>query len=112
MYYYHLIFFFFSDTAPTEIYTLSLHDASSDLAGWSLQPCRRWRSSRDIPPRSCPWPVRRRDRKSTRLNSSHGSISYAVFRLKKQTLRRLVPSGLHDAMEMYGRQEQSDTTHR
>src|SRR3989337_4141627 len=62
--------FFFNDTAPTEIYTLSLHDA---LPIWS-HPGGRSR----LCGRSCgagPF----RDRKSTRLNSSHGSISYAVF---------------------------------
>src|SRR5580698_10739637 len=66
-------FFFFNDTATTEIYTLSLHDA--------LPICHRRRAVR--PPRRChPWPVT--DRKSTRLNSSHMSISYAVFCLKKK----------------------------
>src|SRR3712207_9050051 len=88
-------FFFFNDTATTEIYTLSLHDA--------LPICR---------PRLLPWPHRAsldvssryigarddeggdvlefailgllQDRKSTRLNSSHANISYAVFCLKKK----------------------------
>src|SRR6476660_10103805 len=68
-------FFFFNDTATTEIYTLSLHDALpiSSGAGPSAARTRRW-SPR--PPR--------RDRKSTRLNSSHQIISYAVFCLKKK----------------------------
>src|SRR5712664_4648150 len=68
--------FFFNDTATTEIYTLSLHDAL---------PISRARS------RPSPFSVichryspRRRDRKSTRLNSSHDQISYAVFCLKKK----------------------------
>src|SRR6266850_5116179 len=66
-------FFFFNDTATTEIYTLSLHDA---LPIW---PCTTRRP---------PWARRCRsmptDRKSTRLNSSHLVISYAVFCLKKK----------------------------
>src|SRR5260221_1868567 len=73
-------FFFFNDTATTEIYTLSLHDA--------------------LPICSCAWCARsgltvergirhsffncETDRKSTRLNSSHTVISYAVFCLKKK----------------------------
>src|SRR2546422_9896691 len=71
-------FFFFNDTATTEIYTLSLHDA--------LPICARVRRPLRRAPR-----VRARaacqghgDRKSTRLNSSHGYISYAVFCLKKK----------------------------
>src|SRR5256885_5248501 len=78
-------FFFFNDTATTEIYTLSLHDA--------LPICRRrggrrrWhRGGREARSRA----FRRRrvpqDRKSTRLNSSHLVISYAVFCLKKKRL--------------------------
>src|SRR2546426_8551626 len=81
-------FFFFNDTATTEIYTLSLHDAlpicskpsSAKLFGsWTCLTGRR----------ICePFPVCReigwRDRKSTRLNSSHLVISYAVFCLKKK----------------------------
>src|SRR5690242_21501320 len=68
-------FFFFNDTAPTEIYTLSLHDALPiSLRGASTW-CECARPSPD---------PRRRDRKSTRLNSSHMSISYAVFCLKKK----------------------------
>src|SRR5947209_9540335 len=84
---FYLFFFFFNDTATTEIYTLSLHDAlpildsrlSDDLrsekdllaaAQQSFQPA-------DL------------DRKSTRLNSSHANISYAVFCLKKKNLHRI-----------------------
>src|SRR5690348_17698782 len=77
-------FFFFNDTATTEIYTLSLHDAlpisaSSPTYTLKVSPVcwsatRKASSSRS----SC------RDRKSTRLNSSHPSISYAVFCLKKK----------------------------
>src|SRR3970040_2714232 len=68
--------FFFNDTATTEIYTLSLHDAlpispspstSRQYSSWTILIC-----------------CSPRDRKSTRLNSSHRCISYAVFCLKKQ----------------------------
>src|SRR6266478_8155406 len=69
--------FFFNDTATTEIYTLSLHDAlpiavvPSSVSPSSMNGARRERH-------------RDRDRKSTRLNSSHSQISYAVFCLKKK----------------------------
>src|SRR5574339_1086024 len=69
-------FFFFNDTATTEIYTLSLHDALP------ISPRRRSPRPR-IPPSLRP-PSRSVDRKSTRLNSSHQAISYAVFCLKKK----------------------------
>src|SRR5215813_636412 len=69
-------FFFFNDTATTEIYTLSLHDA--------LPICRAI-SNRGRPPcRSAGAGFGASDRKSTRLNSSHVRISYAVFCLKKK----------------------------
>src|SRR5690348_18220259 len=72
-------FFFFNDTATTEIYTLSLHDA---LPIWATK------SFSLIPGKSAAGSVMssrmRGDRKSTRLNSSHPSISYAVFCLKKK----------------------------
>src|SRR2546430_12291152 len=74
--------FFFNDTATTEIYTLSLHDAlpiSSLLS-----------RNRDASPYRPPLLRARidspRDRKSTRLNSSHSQISYAVFCLKKKKI--------------------------
>src|SRR5215813_14395007 len=74
--------FFFNDTATTEIYTLSLHDAlpirSSKVAGRYLRASTRY----PAPCRSGVAP--RSDRKSTRLNSSHVRISYAVFCLKKK----------------------------
>src|SRR6266568_7514309 len=69
------LFFFFNDTATTEIYTLSLHDVLPICLQTSLPP-PRWSPSCC----SCSRP----DRKSTRLNSSHSSISYAVFCLKKK----------------------------
>src|SRR5438876_3016848 len=82
--------FFFNDPATAEIYTLSLHDALPI----STAP-HRARSIRlpTAPPKispseSCPSQPEAgsiRDRKSTRLNSSHPSISYAVFCLKKKT---------------------------
>src|SRR6266704_5581415 len=70
--------FFFNDTAPTEIYTLSLHDAlpiqpAHDGIGHGCPGC---------PDGGGP---QRPDRKSTRLNSSHVSISYAVFCLNNKT---------------------------
>src|SRR2546430_12017612 len=92
-----LIFFFFNDTATTEIYTLSLHDALPI----SVPPGR-------VPgpdaPRGVPRQVRpgdddagryqpgdrQQDRKSTRLNSSHSQISYAVFCLKKKKKDRKI----------------------
>src|SRR6266853_3883198 len=69
------LFFFFNDTATTEIYTLSLHDA--------LPIC----SAPIVAAGRCGGPTPTRceaDRKSTRLNSSHSQISYAVFCLKKK----------------------------
>src|SRR2546422_3222148 len=74
-------FFFFNDTATTEIYTLSLHDALPI----SSAPRPRRCAPRGLRPEACPTPSPPdRDRKSTRLNSSHGYISYAVFCLKKK----------------------------
>src|SRR6202034_4876540 len=72
-----LFFFFFNDTATTEIYPLSLHDA---LPIFHLA-----RADRRIPAERDSLEAARPvgDRKSTRLNSSHSSISYAVFCLKK-----------------------------
>src|SRR5947208_7537450 len=73
-------FFFFNDTAPTEIYTLSLHDALPISHGNSLRALVKHLdgiSDADIAGLNI-------DRKSTRLNSSHQIISYAVFCLKKK----------------------------
>src|SRR2546430_6004901 len=74
-------FFFFNDTATTEIYTLSLHDALPILRKLSKsgRPTDRL-DMRILTALS----ERGRDRKSTRLNSSHSQISYAVFCLKKK----------------------------
>src|SRR2546422_8468551 len=86
-----LDFFFFNDTATTEIYTLSLHDALPILAIPDERPPRREpKVALPLLTSSLPAasryraPIERRDRKSTRLNSSHGYISYAVFCLKKK----------------------------
>src|SRR3989337_1562184 len=69
---------FFNDTATTEIYSLSLHDALPISGPPAAAPGEGAPgSARGRPPRP-------RDRKSTRLNSSHGSISYAVFCLKNK----------------------------
>src|SRR2546422_10538333 len=79
-----LSFFFFNDTATTEIYTLSLHDALPI----SLRSRRRSVSRVRQEGGRLATAARARgavaDRKSTRLNSSHGYISYAVFCLKKK----------------------------
>src|SRR5256885_16716719 len=87
----YLFFFFFNDTATTEIYTLSLHDALPICAAPHLAAAAtladrkpaffmmsRWRVS------SLARKSTKADRKSTRLNSSHLVISYAVFCLKKK----------------------------
>src|SRR2546426_8400095 len=76
-----LFFFFFNDTATTEIYTLSLHDALP-VSGSRRRGDRRAHRLHRGAGQSAASPVR--DRKSTRLNSSHLVISYAVFCLKKK----------------------------
>src|SRR5438309_4404771 len=85
-------FFFFNDTATTEIYTLSLHDALPifhdfqqfllivGLLALLIAGIGILNAMQSI--------LAMRDRKSTRLNSSHSSISYAVFCLKKKTRSR------------------------
>src|SRR5256885_12626524 len=74
-------FFFFNDTATTEIYTLSLHDA---LPISAVRRVRRSDNRRGAEEESAERRKRHDgDRKSTRLNSS-GYISYAVFCLKKK----------------------------
>src|SRR3712207_7765008 len=89
--------FFFNDAATTEIYALSLHDALPICSKIGTPPvahtrARAWPGSGPEPfagwgtPISvivCP-PFSSVDRKSTRLNSSHANISYAVFCLKKK----------------------------
>src|SRR5437899_9127599 len=71
--------FFFNDTATTAIYTLSLHDALPIFHFPLIEPNVRYLRIRLSDRHSC-----FRDRKSTRLNSSHLGISYAVFCLKKK----------------------------
>src|SRR2546429_1181487 len=97
------VFFFFNDPAPPEIYTLPLHDAlpisrrdSTTDERQNEEPTTRYRElhRRGIAAQEAaqtagssdgPWHLANTpDRKSTRLNSSHGYISYAVFCLKKK----------------------------
>src|SRR2546430_7544360 len=88
-------FFFFNDTATTEIYTLSLHDAlpifaTEDLLSLGFQcVCLIDSDSPTLPQQAFAEAAEvlsqpDEDRKSTRLNSSHSQISYAVFCLKKK----------------------------
>src|SRR5437773_8763306 len=92
-----IFLFFFNDTATTEIYTLSLHDALPISARPTVA------SRRSPPPTSshsapvaysrpsalaCSCRRSHGDRKSTRLNSSHITISYAVFCLKKKNTKQ------------------------
>src|SRR5947208_14310101 len=74
-------FFFFNDPATTEIYTLSLHDALPIFDAHLLSLLEAIQSLSDLA-NVFAGPVE--DRKSTRLNSSHQIISYAVFCLKKK----------------------------
>src|SRR5437879_13208210 len=76
-----VLLFFFNDTATTEIYTLSLHDALPISRNGGRYP--RSRSDKRRLASSSP-KTKPTDRKSTRLNSSHRCISYAVFCLKKK----------------------------
>src|SRR3712207_9586218 len=89
------VFFFFNDTATTEIYTLSLHDAlpiSLALAvavhllihDVGVQDGKPGQLRDPVPGRLSSQYGEVVDRKSTRLNSSHANISYAVFCLKKK----------------------------
>src|SRR3712207_7420851 len=94
-YLHFLLFFFFNDTATTEIYTLSLHDAlpiysiprvySSLCASVAPKTCRATVGTKKSHMQNSP-----RDRKSTRLNSSHANISYAVFCLKKKKKKTII----------------------
>src|SRR2546429_8686975 len=92
---YCIFFFFFNDTATTEIYTLSLHDALPILGErlWMSGKCLKCDESCDRQGPRSPPRYGIPDRKSTRLNSSHGYISYAVFCLKKKkNLTKLNPN--------------------
>src|SRR3712207_7444352 len=95
-----LFFFFFNDTATTEIYTLSLHDALPiyPVLDFGGDGAADRTVGADIPAPHHPGPRRHgagfglahhADRKSTRLNSSHANISYAVFCLKKKKKKNL-----------------------
>src|SRR5437868_10795803 len=87
-------FFFFNDTATTEIYTLSLHDALPICrASAFFSSSRTWSSRCGSPIAASCW---NRDRKSTRLNSSHVSISYAVFCLKKKKINKKKLENIQD----------------
>src|SRR5258708_9669000 len=88
-------FFFFNDTATTEIYTLSLHDAlpisrgewhheGDDFAGIALRVREGGECAKKCGNETTVEGHEIIDRKSTRLNSSHQIISYAVFCLKKK----------------------------
>src|SRR3712207_8804632 len=92
-----MFFFFFNDTATTEIYTLSLHDALPIFAAQHVvlgqvdacHPARPQMPDHAVAPGEHRSGLdhatkHSRDRKSTRLNSSHANISYAVFCLKKK----------------------------
>src|SRR5256885_16295155 len=89
-FYIFFFFFFFNDTATTEIYTLSLHDAlpisplgvvQHDVVDTEPEQPGKDEQQELAPSRA---DIRPQDRKSTRLNSSHLVISYAVFCLKKK----------------------------
>src|SRR3712207_8242062 len=95
----YLLFFFFNDTATTEIYTLSLHDALPIYLAQGFQVVAEVGTAAvvletdDLAPGAvlraadAREDVADQDRKSTRLNSSHANISYAVFCLKKKNLQ-------------------------
>src|SRR2546422_8339172 len=95
-----VVIFFFNDTATTEIYTLSLHDAlpislpggetivaREKIRAHGLAADQSTERSRIAAAGDDHADAGRGDRKSTRLNSSHGYISYAVFCLKKKNSR-------------------------
>src|SRR5438034_5227160 len=91
MHFTDLFFFFFNDTAPTEIYTLSLHDALpiyEARARARRVPGDPGRVVHRGGPPHRPGDDGAVDRKSTRLNSSHTVISYAVFCLKKKKKKK------------------------
>src|SRR5690242_21055047 len=82
------MFFFFNDPATTEIYTLSLQDALPIFkADAELREVYFEELKKKIRPLLEKALRTQEDRKSTRLNSSHMSISYAVFCLKKKKIQ-------------------------
>src|SRR5690349_22972216 len=95
--------FFFNDPPTTEIYTLSLHDALPISATFRRASPAWWRRARSrcaICHLRCSVTRRSRtsDRKSTRLNSSHVEISYAVFCLKKKKSEFSIATQPHDSV--------------
>src|SRR5690348_17702515 len=86
--------FFFNDTATTEIYTLSLHDALPIFALHAAVAAALADRLVDHDPSGAHGDRAPLDRKSTRLNSSHPSISYAVFCLKKKKKQLCVYTGI------------------
>src|SRR5437763_10117571 len=89
--------------APTQIYTLSLHDAlpiSARAASSSARCPEDGRAADQQEPAAVQGGSRQlEDRKSTRLNSSHRCISYAVFCLKKKSTRNRFIGSLHGDLE-------------
>src|SRR5690554_7731617 len=104
------VFFFFNDTATTEIYTLSLHDALPICAGDRARLVGHPDSDRQVQRPTGGThgraPAPGADRKSTRLNSSHVRISYAVFCLKK---KKNTPH--HNKLTIENNNTQSHHTH-
>src|SRR3712207_8519071 len=109
--YVHTSVFFFNDTATTEIYTLSLHDALPIFPPGAAPPPSGAEPSRSTPLDVPLLPGHRFeeaserddgaipvDRKSTRLNSSHANISYAVFCLKKKKKKHLEVIDTHSLL--------------
>src|SRR5258708_28500517 len=101
-----LFFFFFNDTATTEIYTLSLHDALpisaqnvNRVGGAKISPAMAARAG-DGDIEAAAGERTGRDRKSTRLNSSHQIISYAVFCLKKKKKDETTPTTIDNARDV------------
>src|SRR2546429_9402914 len=87
----HNEFVYFNDSATTELYTLSVHDALPILCYDHHVEMKIGRTQVELhnelaetPLYACQERLSQLDRKSTRLNSSHGYISYAVFCLKKK----------------------------
>src|SRR5207253_4643393 len=96
LFYTHLFFilFFFNDPATTEIYTLSLHDALP--ISHAQRHCGHDSTMTVYDPGPRSWWFQ--DRKSTRLNSSHVAISYAVFCLKKKKIQNYIENILFQSL--------------
>src|SRR5215211_9055997 len=84
-------FFFFNDTATTEIYTLSLHDALPISVAGGLVLAQAGAGDLGVADPGRGRAHHAGDRKSTRLNSSHTVTSYAVFCLKKKKKQKCTP---------------------